>query len=117
LGNKDVKELRIAMIAGVLGILVSAGTLSLWNSMPQPVSEEARKTFLLFANPIWPAWHTMIDGTVPSNPMTLYYRYYVPWVRTPLINGLIYSVVALVAAVCLRVAKSQMIFARSPKVH
>lgn len=110
-----MRELKIATMAGLLGVLVSIGMLSLWYSIPQPIGEETRKTFLVFANLIWPASHTMINGTVPSNPRTPYYRCYVPWFRTPLINGFIYSLVGFLAAALIRVTRVQMNGFRSAK--
>jgi len=112
-----MRELKMAAIAGLLGILVSIGMLWLWYSIPQPISEETRKMFLVFADLIWPASHTMINGTVPSNPKTPYYGYYVPWLKTPLINGVIYSLVSFVAALLIRVRRGQIHVLRSPKVR
>jgi hypothetical protein len=51
----------------------------------------------------------MFKGTVPSNPMTFYYHYYVPWIRTPFINGVIYAGVALVMAFLVRILRSPAI--------
>ncbi len=91
--------------------------LFLWTSLPQPIGEQTHKTFLAVGNFIWPAWHTMINGTVPSNPRTFYYHYYVPWIRTPIINGLIYSLAAVIVAVSLRLTRIPIDFSRSPNLR
>jgi hypothetical protein len=100
-----LREVKVAIVAAFLGVFVSFSMLALWESMPQPISEPTRETFLQIASLLWPAWRTMFKGTVPSNPMTFYYHYYVPWIRTPFINGIIYAGVAFGIALMVRMLK------------